>query len=351
MGRDWGSAPTGLSVPIVTALDSDGQLIESDQRALVRHVIQHGRGADMVFYMGTTGEWDRVPNALRQSVIRICADEVARVNVELSDVRAAPVASWAGVTAPNPEETLANLACALDAGADGAIVAPLAIRGVDDPLRFLREDVGDVLAAQARQLPVFLYDNADIAVDPARPYLSDEEAAAISRLDFVRGIKVSAPIDVVDQHLRVNAGRGADEYGVHVGYGSLVFELFARPESESEARPSGIVCGPANCLPREWAHAWRSCVAGDREAARRAKGVVDLFRELTFTPDGRRTIAVLKRALLLDGVLSSDALAEGTPALGDADRARFDAGYAALRADASDRMAAPWITPRSAGRG
>ena len=90
MGREWGSAPTGLSVPIVTALDSDGQLIESDQRALVRHVIQRGHGADMVFYMGTTGEWDRVPNALRQSVIRICADEVARANSELSGVRPCP---------------------------------------------------------------------------------------------------------------------------------------------------------------------------------------------------------------------------------------------------------------------
>ena len=54
----------GLSVPVVTIVDEEGRLIEADQRALVRHVIQDGRGADVVFAAGTTGEWDRVPNRI-----------------------------------------------------------------------------------------------------------------------------------------------------------------------------------------------------------------------------------------------------------------------------------------------
>jgi hypothetical protein len=35
-------AKSGLSVPVLTVLDGDNQLIEEDQRALVRHVVQDG---------------------------------------------------------------------------------------------------------------------------------------------------------------------------------------------------------------------------------------------------------------------------------------------------------------------
>ena len=50
----------GLSVPVVTVLDRSGELLEDDQRRLVRYVIQDGYGADIVFAAGTTGEWDRL---------------------------------------------------------------------------------------------------------------------------------------------------------------------------------------------------------------------------------------------------------------------------------------------------
>ena len=46
----------GLSVPILTLLDPDGGLEESDQRRLTRYLIQSGRGADIIFANGTTGE-------------------------------------------------------------------------------------------------------------------------------------------------------------------------------------------------------------------------------------------------------------------------------------------------------
>ena len=39
----------GLSVPVLTILDEEGGLLEEDQRALVRHVVQDGQGADIVF--------------------------------------------------------------------------------------------------------------------------------------------------------------------------------------------------------------------------------------------------------------------------------------------------------------
>ena len=66
----------------------------------------------------------------------------------------------------------------------------------------------------------------------------------------------------------------------------LIFELF-RPRSgwlgavaEHWNRrrlrgglPIGVVAGPANALPREWARAWQVCRAGDAERMQRAREV------------------------------------------------------------------------------
>ena len=54
---------------MVTVLDAEGELVEDDQRALVRHVLQDGYGADVIFAAGTTGEWDRVGNHVSQRVV------------------------------------------------------------------------------------------------------------------------------------------------------------------------------------------------------------------------------------------------------------------------------------------
>ena len=52
----------GLSIPIVTVLGPDARVLEAEQRAAVRFVIQGGRGADIIFAVGTNGEWDRLHN-------------------------------------------------------------------------------------------------------------------------------------------------------------------------------------------------------------------------------------------------------------------------------------------------
>ena len=59
----------GLSVPVMTLLDDAGRLAESDQRALVRFVIQGGWGADVVFAAGTTGEWHRIGDEQKKIVL------------------------------------------------------------------------------------------------------------------------------------------------------------------------------------------------------------------------------------------------------------------------------------------
>jgi len=348
----------GLSVPVVSIVDEGGRLVEADQRALVRHVVQDGRGADVVFAAGTTGEWDRLDNPVRQQVIQVCAEEVAKVNAQLSARGEAGAEAWAGITTPTRHETLENLEFAVACGADAAVLAPLSIQDVDDPVRFLRRDVADVLDAAPHRIPVYLYDNADIAIDPRVPHIRTRQVKEMSRLDFVRGIKVSAPRKVLGNYTKAARNfRERGEFGIYVGNAMLIFDLF-RPREGPWGRvvegwrryrlrgglPLGVVAGPANVLPREWAHAWQACRAGDVERMDAVHAVLEQFRTGTRAASGRRTIACLKRALVTLGVTTSDAVAPGTPALTRPDAERFDAVFEEVRATARAALPSAFVT-------
>jgi dihydrodipicolinate synthase/N-acetylneuraminate lyase len=346
----------GLSVPVVTVLDRAGELREDDQRRLVRYVIQDGNGADVIFAAGTTGEWDRLPAALQQRVVRISAEEVAKANAGLGEHERVEV--WAGITAHEPQGTLDNLAAAIAAGADAAVLAPLSIRGLADPVAFVAREVADLLDASPRRIPVYLYDNADIAADPNLPHIRTRQVKALSRLDFVRGIKVSASRKVLGNYTRAAAGfRERGEFGIYVGNALLIFEIF-RPRtglfgslSEHWQRrrmrgglPVGVVAGPANPLPREWARAWQVCRTGDGERMQVVQRVLEAFRDATHGPGGRRSVACLKRALLRLGVVASDAVAEGTPALSAEQAAAFDAAFDGVRQLSRELLPPSWVS-------
>jgi len=348
----------GLSVPVATVLDGDGGLLEADQRALVRFVIQEGWGADVVFAAGTTGEWDRVPNAVCQRVIQVCTEEVAKVNARGRSGDGRPVEAWAGVTAHTPADTLENLERAIHHGADAVVLAPLSIRGVSDPVRFVARDVADLMDRCTRRVPLYLYDNADIAVDPKVPHIRTHQVKALSRLDFVRGIKVSARRKVLGDYIRAAGSfRDRGEFGIYVGNAMLIFHIF-QPRTRwlgafssryqrwrlSGGLPIGVVAGPANALPREWARAWQVSRAGDGERMQRCKRVLEAYRQATQTAGGQRGIACLKRSLLGLGVVSSDAVAPGTPALSEGEAVAFDAAFARVREMARELVGEPWVT-------
>ena len=349
--------PPGLSVPVVTVLDAQGELDPDGQRSLVRFVAQDGYGADIVFAAGTTGEWDRIDNDVRQRVVQICTEEVAKCNAALGSGDR-PIEAWAGVTAHTREETLANLDFAIAHGADAAVLAPLSIERVEDPVRFVARDVADLLDARSRRIPVYLYDNADIAIDPRVPHIRTRQVKAMSRLDFVRGIKVSASKKVLGNYTRAAEGfseRG--EFGIYVGNAMLIFDLF-RPRtgwlgSVAEhwnryrlrgGLPIGVVSGPANALPREWARAWQLCRSGDGERMERAREIAIAFSESCKTPAGKRGVACIKRALRHLGVIRCEAVAPGTPALAPDHAAAFDAAFDRVREQARAGLGALWVS-------
>jgi dihydrodipicolinate synthase/N-acetylneuraminate lyase len=356
-----------LSVPVLTILDEEGVLLEEDQRALVRHVVQEGNGADIIFSAGTTGEWDKIDNATRQAVIRICAEEVEKLNLTLAPgarlhgpggIDGQGVESWAGVTAPTAHETLANLEFAIECGVDAAVLAPLSIQGVDDPVRFVLRDVADLLDAHSRRIPIFLYDNADIAIDPKIPHIRTRQVKAMSRLDFIRGIKVSASNKVVGNYTRAAKNfKDRGEFGIYIGNAKLIFDIY-RPYHgwagtirehwdrwrRSGGVPVGVVSGPANAMPREWAFAWQVCRAGDEERMDSAQRVVEAFSARSVAAGGKRTLACLKRALYREGVVSSACVAKGTPELTSVDAERFDQAFEEVKAIVAVELAENWRT-------
>lgn len=347
----------GLSVPLITVLDDRGRLLEEDQRSLVRHVIQSGYGADVVFAGGTTGEWDVLPATVMRRAVAVSIEEVCKENSHLEG-RGGAVEAWAGVTSHSAQETLENLESAIRYGAHAAVLAPLSIRGISDPISFVAREVADLLDRQPRRIPIYLYDNADIAVDPKAQHFRTRQVKALSRLDFVRGIKVSASKKVLGNYTKAaESFRDRGEFGIYVGDALLIFDLF-RPRSgwlgalnEHWQRrrlrgslPVGVVSGPANVLPREWALAWQVCTAGDEERMELVRDVLTCYRNGTRSAVGRRSIACLKRALLLSGVISSDAVATGTPILARLDIERFDSVWREVCKLSRERVGDPWVT-------
>ena len=334
----------GLSVPSITVLDREGRIVEAEQRRVFRFNVQQGYGADIIFGIGTNGEWNRITNAQRQQLMQIETDEVSRINDELTILGRPSVEAWVGVTANTKQETLANLECALELGAHAAVIAPLSIADLGDLIEFFQRDITDLLDRRGSQMPVFLYDNADIAIDPRVPHLRTRDVKQLSRLPFVRGLKVSAPRRVLGNYTKAAANfKDSGEFGIYIGDAMLIFDVYKLKSGLMgklqeywnryllhDELPIGVVSGPGNPLPREWQRAWRACFTGDDKLATEYQSIFKAFSQACCF-DETKLIACLKRALKLNGVIEHDDVASGTPALTDEEREIFRDRYARIK--------------------
>ena len=377
----------GLSIPAVTALDDRNRVIEEEQGRIFRHIAQLGAGADIIFACGTTGEWNRISNAERQRLIRIEADEVGRINSligasppqAMSDrsgplaaansrsrlpdpVRPAHIEAWAGVTGDTAAETLANLTCAIESGVDAAVVAPLSISDAGDIVSFFQRQVSDLFDHLGTSLPVFLYDNADIAVNPQGSHLRTRDVKRLSRLQFIYGVKVSAPRRVLGNYTKgAMHFKDKGEFGIYIGNAMLMFDVFRLDDGPlgrireywnryllHNELPIGVVAGPANVLPREWQRAWRACYAADESLMRTYKAVFAQFDEsCRFNcPGGSidKPIACIKRALRIERIIESDRVAAGTPALSAEEAHAFERRYMDLKGKLAAGTDPVWIS-------
>jgi dihydrodipicolinate synthase/N-acetylneuraminate lyase len=366
----------GLNIPIITVLDDSGRVIEDEQRRVLRHVVQDGYGADVIFSVGTTGEWNRIANAERQRVMEIGVDEVRRINDHISHLTSQvshpksqisnlkSVEAWVGVNGSTRAEVLANLDAAIQLGADAAVIAPLAIEDLDerDIVRFFQREITNLIEASKAEIPVFLYDNADITARGQPPHIRTRIVKHLSRLPWLRGVKVSASRRVLGNYTKAALHyKRPGEFGIYIGNAMLIFEMY-RPSHNllgrlregwrdyllNDTPPIGVVSGPANCMPREWQKAWRVCWAGDDELTDVYQDLCSRFEKICgFDENGRRvekTIACVKYALELDGVISNATVAQGTRALSDEQKKIFSDNYGALRDYAEKRIDPLWRT-------
>jgi dihydrodipicolinate synthase/N-acetylneuraminate lyase len=356
----------GLNVPVVTILDEAGRVIETDQRNVLRHVIQGGFGADVIFATGTTGEWNRLEHREHQRAMQIQINEVHSINSELrtSNSELSRVEIWAGVNGHTQAEVLSNLDAAVQLGADAAVIAPLAIEDLPEIeiVRFFQHDITALLESSRRELPIFLYDNADIAVPGHAPHIRTHIVKHLGRLPWIRGIKVSASRRVIGNYTKAALHyKQPGEFGIYIGNAMLIFEMY-RPSHSLLGRfregwrdyllystpPIGVVSGPGNVMPREWQKAWRACWAGDDELIDLYQAICQRFEAICeFEENGRRVvkmIACLKYALGLDGVVSSSLVACGTPALTEEQKKIFRENYRAFRESTASRTGRMWQT-------
>jgi dihydrodipicolinate synthase/N-acetylneuraminate lyase len=355
----------GLNVPALSIVDEAGRIIIEEQRQLLRHLVQDGSGTDVIFGVGTTGEWNRLSNAERLRGMEVTIDEVRAINARLGTT----VEAWVGVNGNTKQEILANLDAAIQMGADAAVIAPTAIDDlhVDEMVRFFQREVNDLVEAHREEIPVFLYDNADIASPGNVPHVPTQVVKQLSRLPWVRGIKVSASMRDLGNYMKAALHyKLPGEFGVYIGNAMLIFDLY-RPKDGMVGRlqegwheyllnyspPIGVISGPGNVLPREWQKAWRVCWAGDEEMIDRYKSLCGRVDEIVvFEESGRpvsKMLAGLKYALELDGIITSSHVAAGTASLSDEQKAVFRERYAALRESIRASTAERWQTRRGPG--
>jgi dihydrodipicolinate synthase/N-acetylneuraminate lyase len=354
----------GLNIPVITVLDETGRVIEEEQRRVLRHVVQDGCGADIVFGVGTTGEWNRLSNAQRQRVMEIEVEEVRRINEELFLNSQSKVEAWVGVNGRTRAEALSNLDAAIQLGADAAVIAPLAIEDMEETgiVRFFQRDLTNLIEASRRELPVFLYDNAEISAPGRAPHIRTGIVKHLSRLPWIRGIKVSAPRRALGNYTKAALHyKNQGEFGIYIGNAMLIFELY-RPSHGligrfregwrdfllNDTPPIGVVSGPANIMPREWQKAWRVCWAGDEEMIELYRDLCSRFEKIcSFAESGGRAmkmIACLKYALEIDGLISFSEVGRGTPSLSHEQKRIFSDCYLALREYSQRAIDRNWRT-------
>lgn len=354
----------GLSVPAITVVDDTGKVIDDEQRRVFRHIVQQGFGADVIFGVGTTGEWNRLVNTERQRAIEIEIDEIRAINKDLTADGKSLVEAWAGVNGATREEVIANLDLTIQLGADAAVIAPLAIRDLDETeiVRFFQHDLTELIESSHREMPVLLYDNADIAVPGRESHIRTHVVKQLSRLHWITGIKVSAPRRVLGNYTKAALHfKRPGEFGIYIGDAMLIFDwfkpsrtLFGRMRESwrdyllHDSLPIGVVSGPGNVLPREWQKSWRACWAGDEDSMSLWFEICQGFERIcAFEDSGRRvgkTIACLKYALELDGVISRSHVAKGTNALTSKEQESFAIAYRRLRESITRSAPGAWQT-------
>lgn len=324
----------GLCVPVVTALDAQGAFDPASQERLADFLArgEAGAGAQGLLSNGTSGEWQRLDISVR----RRCTEALR------SALAGGPGPKlWAGVSAPSVGEVLQGLEHALKAGADAAVLAPLAVADVPDPLALFHRHITPLYQRLGKGLPVLLYDNPDEYKQGKQDRLRTRQVKQLARLDYVCGVKVTADPKTAGNYLKgARQAKARHEFAVYLGRSQQVFPLF-RPAGGplgnlaerwrrfwvSAEPPAGLVPGSGNLFPSAWRQAWAACVAGDRARMDAFEAAFARLHQAFRFGGINKTVACVKLALAEEGLIAAPTLAPGTPGLEPDERSRWLLAY------------------------
>jgi dihydrodipicolinate synthase/N-acetylneuraminate lyase len=346
--------PRTVGTPCVSVLDSSGRVIEAEQRALLRHIVQEGFGCDILFVLSNAGEWSQIAQEQRRRLMELAVEEVRALSAGLAMSGHAPLQVWLGVTALSRKETLDNLRLAASLKADAAVVAPLAMRDLarrDDLLAFFQRDVSSLFESLGSDLPLFLYDNAELPRDPSPPHIHTHDVKVLARLLFLYGLVVSGSKREIGNYFRgATHFKAKGQFGIYLGQAMMMFDIFLPGRGFwgrfrehwdqwllQEHMPFGVMASESNLFPCEWRTAWALCQRGDRGAVASYREIFERFSRAFSNGSKLRRggrapfVACCKAALKADGVISSDSVAPGSPSLTSAAREKFLAGYRAIK--------------------
>ena len=112
--------------------------------------------------------------------------------------------------------------------------------------------------------------------------------------------------------------------------------------------PIGVVAGPGNVLPREWKRAWHACYTGDEHLMAIYRNIFKRFERLQVVREEGKTVdkalACFKHAMVIDGVITSDTVANGTPSLSEDEKQKLSDAYLRLKMEIEETCPANWVS-------
>jgi dihydrodipicolinate synthase/N-acetylneuraminate lyase len=284
-----GSKLEGVIIPVVTALKENGNFDESSQVKLLDYVADNG--ADAVLSLGLTGEAQYLPFNERLKVMRVTAETVQAIKRQGTKLKLVLGINGNG---NHYGEIIKNAYHASKFPIDGVV---LQLSRIPDAIDYavLLEDIRKV-----SEIPIYLYANPQTAVNN-REIITPDTIEEFSLMENVWGIKVSDEYEMLQKYCE--ATEEAD-FGVYIGNAMDMFRAFGNGV-QLRKPPIGVITGPGNAFPEEWARAWelRNNTGEERE---RLFSLFTRFRDLYYSmPGGKDTIAAIKFTLYEGGILDS----------------------------------------------
>jgi 4-hydroxy-tetrahydrodipicolinate synthase len=244
---------------------------EGEDRKVIDYVVSGGRGANIIFILGQTGEFssidyplklEKIESARKEICRQRCAHSLARRDLKLA----------VGITGKDMDETIKLAQYAEGFGADYLVFMPMM------PTHDLKgrltqkpsENIDTLLGHSRFNIPIILYNN---------PELTLRKNMGVDIFErFAKNSRIAAIKDSSGDLERLKSYRGAAQGNAKVYAGNEILGL--------KSPGDGIVAGSANILPAAWGRAVRTDWGEDVLAGKVQAELAEFQKEYSKNPIG-----------------------------------------------------------------